>query len=566
MKKIIKKLAVIAFIIVIGVVFTSSVHAETIQGYDTQITIQKEGTIQVAEKISYNFGNEYKHGIFRDIPFIKKNSDGKEYELTVHVESVKDEQGNPYNYSQSKVNNKLDIKIGDADRTITGLHTYIINYLVSGALTYYSDHDELYWNSTGNDWVVGLENVNATVRFPEGVQISSVKTICYTGAAGSTAQECTVQSEQNSTSVSTSYLQVGNGLTLVVSFPKGLVAVLEPKPYTAFENTWYGKLILNITYIILGILSLIWYIILPIYIPLKWYLTGRDPRSQDVRVWYDPPKAKERFLTPAETGSLIDETVDMRDMFGSLIQLAQRGYFQIVEEKKGEFVFKKKKDWKNDAGLLPFETELFEGLFDNNEECRLKGRDVSAAMQKVTEKLYTQIVSDGFFKTNPQSTRTKYFALAGIALFTGNLCLAFIAFVFAKFMPVKTVEGAQQASVARSLKTFLSSQERQLEFQAKNQVMFEKLLPYAVVFGVEKIWAERFKDIALTQPSWYTGQNNAAFNAIYFSSMLHSSVSTFSYIATPTRSSSGFSSGFGGGGGGGGFSGGGGGGGGGGSW
>ena len=93
-------------------------------------------------------------------------------------------------------------------------------------------------------------------------------------------------------------------------------------------------------------------------------------------------------------------------------------------------------------------------------------------------------------------------------------------------------------------------------------MMFEKLLPYAVAFGVEKIWANRFKDIALNQPSWYVGQNNAVFNAVYFSSVLHSSVSTLSYSATPTRSSSGFSSGFGGGG----FSGGGGGGGGGGSW
>jgi len=562
MKKIIKIISAITFIISIGVIFASSVHAEAVQSYDTQITIQKEGTIQVTEKINYDFGNEYKHGIFRDIPFIKKNSDGKEYELTVRVESVKDEQGNSYNYSQSRADNKLNIKIGDANRTITGIHNYIISYVVSGALTYYSDHDELYWNSTGNEWPGDLLEVNTTVRFPEGVQMNLVKTVCYTGVTGSTTQGCTVQSEQNTTSASTHFLPSGSGLTIAVSFPKGLVAVLEPKPYTAFENTWYGKLILNTIYVILGILALIWYIILPIYIPVKWYLTGRDPRSQDVRVWYDPPKAKDRLLTPAETGSLIDETVDMRDMFGSLIQLAQRGYFQIVEEKKGEFVFKKKKDWKNNTELLPFETELLEGLFDNKEECRLKGRDVSAAMQKVTEKLYTQIVSDGFFKINPQSTRTKYFALAGIALFTGNFCLAFVAFVFAKFMPSKTIEGAQQASIAKSLKTFLSSQERQLEFQAKNQLMFEKLLPYAVVFGVEKIWAERFKDIALTQPSWYTGQNNAAFNAIYFSSMLHSSVSTFSYIATPTRSSSGFSSGFGGGG----FSGGGGGGGGGGSW
>ncbi|MCX6730389.1 MAG: DUF2207 domain-containing protein [Candidatus Roizmanbacteria bacterium] len=537
------------------------VHAEIIRSYDSQITIQKEGTMLVEEKINYDYEDAYKHGIYREIPVIKKNSDGKEYELSVKVESVKDEQGASYGYSSSWVNNKLKLKIGDANRTITGLHTYIIRYLVSGALTYYSDHDELYWNSTGNEWPASMENVNTTIRLPEGTQMVDVKTICYTGSVGSTTQDCKVVSEQNSASVSTQRLDVGSGLTFVVRFPKGLIAVLEPKLYTAFENTWYGKIILGVIFTILGILAFIWYVGLPIYIPFKWYWSGRDPRSQAVRVWYDPPQASGRPLTPAETGSLIDETVDMKDIFGTLIQLAQKGFFQIVEEKKGEFTFVKKNDWSGDKKLMTFEKELLNGLFNGKDECKLKGRDLSTAMQKVTDSLYDQIVSDGFFKTNPQSTRTKYFALAGVALFTGNMCLAFVAFVFAKFMPAKTVEGAQQAGIGNSLKTFLTSQERQLEFQAKNQMMFEKLLPYAVAFGVEKIWANRFKDINLTQPSWYTGQNNAAFNAVYFSNSLHSSVSTFSYSATPTRSSSGFSSGFSGG-----FSGGGGGGGGGGSW
>ena len=563
MKNIVKNIMVITFIFVMTVIFSQSVRAEVIRGYDSQITIQKDGKIHVTEKINYDFEDQYKHGIYRYIPTIKKNADGKEYQLSVNVESIADENQAPYTFSQSTVNNNLTIKIGDADRTITGLHTYVIQYLVSGAITYYSDHDELYWNATGTGWVADMENVNVTIHFPDRTPITTVKAACYTGASGSTAQNCTVLTEQTSTSVSASILPAGNGLTIAVSFPKGLVAVLEPTPYVAFENTWYGKLIIGILIAIVGLVALIWYIVLPIYIPSRWYFTGRDPSSQDVRVWYDPPQTKEgRALTAAETGSLIDETVDMRDIFGSIIQLAQAGFFQIVEAKNGEFSFVKKKSWDANKTLLSFEKELLNGLFNAKDECKLKGRDLSGEMNTVTDNLYKQIVQDGFFKTNPQETRTKYYALGGVALFTGNFCLAFVAFIFAKFMPAKTVEGAQQASVGKSLKTFLTSQERQLTFQANAQMMFEKLLPYAVAFGVEKIWANRFKDIALNQPSWYVGQNNAVFNAVYFSSVLHSSVSTLSYSATPTRSSSGFSSGFGGGG----FSGGGGGGGGGGSW
>ena len=549
--------------LVILCVYPRSIHAEIVHSFDSQITVQNDGRISVKEKIDYDFEDVYRHGIYRYIPFIKTNSDGKKYELNLEVQSVKDEQGNAYSYTVTRVNNKVNIKIGDADRTITGLHTYIISYVVSGALTYFSDHDELYWNSTGNDWVVDIEKVNTTIHLPQGIQMSAVKTACYTGVSGSTAQDCSVISEQESSSITASHVSVGSGVTVVVGFPKGLVAVLEPKLYTPFEDTLLGKIIITLIMVIFGIGALIWYVLLPIYIPIKWYLSGRDPAAREARVWYDPPKSKEgRTLTPAETGSLIDETVDMKDIFGSLIQLAQKGYFQIVEKKKGEFILAKKKNWEGDVTVLPFEKNLLEGLFDGSDECKIKDRDLGEEMTQVSNNLYDQVVADGFFKTNPQSTRTLYFAIAGIALFTGNFFLAIVGFIFAKFMPAKTNEGAAQAAVARSLKTFLSSQERQLEFQAKNQMMFEKLLPYAIAFGVEKIWAERFKDISMSQPKWYSSQTNTAFNALYLSSMLHSSVSTFSASATPTRSSSGFSSGFSGGG----FSGGGGGGGGGGSW
>ncbi len=557
-----KKILSLFLISFVSFFVVAPVHAEIIRSYDTQITVQKEGTIEVKEKIVYDFEYLYKHGIYREVPFLKKNADGKQYKMEIQIGSVVDENGTPYTYSTSVVNQLVNIKIGDANRTITGVHTYIIAYTVSGALTYFSDHDELYWNITGDKWVVPIENTSATVRLPSDIAIGDVKSTCYTGVVGSALTNCKSISEQESTTITAERLGVGEGLTAVIGFPKGHVSELKPVLYTAFEDTWYGKLLLGLLFALLGVVAFIWYVALPIYIPLKWYMTGRDPRSESARVWYDPPQTKNgRKLTPAETGSLIDETVDMKDIFGSLIQLAQKGHFQIVEDKKGEFTFVRKSDWDVDGTLMEFEKKLMDGLFKGNEECKLKGRDLSDEMQKVSDSIYRQVVKDGFFKTNPQDTRNKYYALGGVALFTGNIGLAIVSFIFAKFMPAKTDDGAQQASVGKSLKTFLTSQERQLEFQAKNQMMFEKLLPFAVAFGVERIWANRFKDISLVQPSWYVGQNNSTFNAVYFSSRLHHSVSTFSYSATPTRSSTGHSSGFSGG-----FSGGGGGGGGGGSW
>lgn len=538
----------------------SSAHAEAIRSYDTQITITKEGIIEVREKIDYDFEYLYKHGIFREIPFIKKNKDGKQYKMDVNVVSVVDESGVAYPSTTSEANGQIQIKIGDPDRTITGLHTYTITYTVSGALTYFSDHDELYWNVTGNAWKVPMDNVSATVRFPGDMPMGEVKTACYTGVVGSSLANCEMVTEGSSTTLSTKHLSEGEGLTVVVGFTKGYVAILEPTPYTSFEDTWYGRILLGLFFAVVTIGAFIWYIGLPIYIPYKWHRYGRDPKSMDVRVWYDPPKTKKgRALSPAETGTLVDETADVKDIFGSLIQLAEKGYLSIKEEKKGEFTLVEGR-FAGDE-LLSFEKKLLKALFKDGNEIRVKDAKIVTEMQEVMKKLYEQVVSDGFFPESPEAIRTRYYILAGLAMFTGNLVLGVIAFLFGRNMPRKTELGAKQASIGRSLKTFLSSQERQLAFQAKNQMMFEKLLPYAIAFGVEKIWAERFKDMALANPGWYTGYNNSAFNAVYFTNTMHRSVQAFTTAVTPTKSSTGHSSGFSGG-----FSGGGGGGGGGGSW
>lgn len=268
-----------------------------------------------------------------------------------------------------------------------------------------------------------------------------------------------------------------------------------------------------------------------------------------------------RLLTPGEVGALGDETVDLKDISATIVDLARRGYLKIVEKNKGDFyLVRQAKEDKNNE-LLEYEKILLDQFFKSKTELRLKNSDFFQEVEMIKKSLYQQTVTDGLFAKNPQSIGTRYYILAAIALFTGNFFLAFVTFVFGRAMPRKTVEGVDAFNVAKSLKNFLNSQERQLTFQADKQMMFEKLLPYAIVFGVEKIWAKRFANIDIGQPDWYQGYAPARFNSYVFVNSLNSSIASFRSAATPTRSSSGFSSGSSGG-----SSGGGGGGGGGGSW
>lgn len=549
-----------AVVLLLFFVFMSSNHifAEEITNFDSQITILSSGQIQVEERIAYDFGGLYKHGIYRTIPYIKTNKEGKQYKMDINVLSVSDELGKTYRYTSSNVNNNVSIKIGDPNSTITGLHTYVITYSVKGALTYYSDHDELYWNITGNDWTIPILYASTEISFPKELVSDEVKLSCFTGVRGSTAQNCISQFENGKVKSNANVLlSGGEGLTQVIGFPKGIVAVLEPKEVVSFFSTFLGKVVA----LLLGILAFFWYIVYPIWIPIRWVLYGKDPRvGAPVRAWYDPPKTKNnRFLTPSETGVLIDEKVDSRDIFASVIDLARRGYLLIEERKKGSFYFVKQ---KNDEGKLqPFEKQLLEGLFEDGQELHLKNAELVETMNKVKKLLYTEMVTEGYFEKNPETTRTFYLVVGIFGLMTGNLMLFIITLIFGRIMPRKTRLGAEQVNVAKSLRNFLTSQERQLAFQAEKQMFFEKLLPFAIAFGVEQVWAKRFKDMNLHNPSWYRGYNNTAFNSALFMTSMHSSFSKFQGAMTPTSSSSGFSSGFSGG-----SSGGGGGGGGGGSW
>ena len=192
----------------------------------------------------------------------------------------------------------------------------------------------------------------------------------------------------------------------------------------------------------------------------------------------------------------------------------------------------------------------------------IKTLDLAKTLEKVKSMLYKSLVADKFFPSNPNTLRGWYLALAVVSFIIFNPILFLTSLVFGQNMPRKTLFGAGQAAVARSLRNFLISQEKQLAFQAKNQMMFEKLLPFAVAFGVEEIWAGRFKTLGIKNPDWYVSSTGGRFNSVVFAHSLGAGMSGSFAASIAAHSSTGHSSGFSGGG----SSGGGGGGGGGGSW
>lgn len=521
--------------------------------------------MEVVEIIEYDFGAEFRHGIIREIPYIYKNKKGKKFVVELKVESVTDEAYNSLQYEVSKKNDNLRIKIGDPDKLVSGKKICRITYTARGVVTYFSDHNELFWNVTGNKWSVPIIEVGASLKLPSDIPREQISLTCYTGAYGSPAQDCTTKiGDGNVLSFSSNNpFNSFEGLSIVASFPKGFVQVVEPKQYVPFEESLFGKII----FCLLAILFFIYYFLAPFIALYLYFKYGRDPKVDKLIVtWYDPPKDKtSRKLTPAEVGTLVDETVHERDISATIIDLARRGYLKILESESGkEYTFEKKKEFCEDKTLRGHERLLLQGMFGKHTKhvstLHLKKRFYLTA-EKVMKKLYQDMVLMGYFPHDPSKVRQKYTVFAFIALFTLNISLALILFILRHVMPRKTLFGAKSRQFSLGLRQFLISQEHQLEFQEKNYYFFEKLLPYAIVFNVADVWAKRFEGISMEKPEWYEGSSDIFLTPNLFVNSITSSTRAFESLSvSPTTSSTGFRSGFSGGGGssGGGFGGGGG--------
>ena len=155
----------------------------TIASFHTDLTVGSDADLRVEERIEVDF-LEPRRGIYRVIPVRYMDRLGTQFSLGFRLSGVDDGQGNAYGVKVSNEGRNVQIRIGDPDVTVTGRRTYVIRYTVRNALGRFPDHDEIYWNATGNEWGTSIARATATLHLPESVPQDSVKAIGYAGAFG----------------------------------------------------------------------------------------------------------------------------------------------------------------------------------------------------------------------------------------------------------------------------------------------------------------------------------------------------------------------------------------------
>ncbi len=290
---------------------------ERILSFDSHITVHADGSMQVRETIVVqSAGVNIRHGIDREFPTSYTDKLGNNYTVGFEIIGVQ-RDGHAEPYHTADLSNGVRIYFGDAAHLLPdGKHTYIFTYSTSRQLGFFRDHDELYWNVTGNGWAFPIDVATATVVLPPPIR-DSVKSLGgYTGYEKEKGQAFTASTDgENNPTFRAQDLLAKQGLSIVVTWPKGLMTEPTKKEKAQeFASDNRG--------LVAGLVGLL---LVLVYYLVVWTMVGRDPPAGTIVPLYEPPDN----MSPAAMRYLERMGFDMTGFTASIMDLAAKGYLTI---------------------------------------------------------------------------------------------------------------------------------------------------------------------------------------------------------------------------------------------
>lgn len=503
----------------------------TIRDFDVQLVIHADAGLDVTETIDADFFAP-KHGILREIP-IHYAVAMHQYSLRVRLRGVDDGAGSAYQTSVSYENNMMRIRIGSPEVTVRGRRRYRIRYHVDRAILWEGNHawgdgnsSVLRWNATGTEWQVPIEASKVTIHLPRAFNDFELNAEAWTGRYNARGKDYTKRMVDSQTVEFTTIaaLKPREGMTVEITMPAD--AVREPGWWKEFR-WWLAD---NFPYAVFPLTLVASF--------LFWLFRGRDLEgSGTIVVNYEAPEG----LRPAEVGTLIDERVDLLDISATIIDLAVRGYLKIEELESGSW-FSTGNDYlfhklRGPEGLKSFERKLYDKIFRTGDEVALSDLQEKffPVLPRVRNDLYGSLSTNGFFDGNPETVRGTSlvvgillvlavlgaFSLAQHALvgrifflpvvIAGILSVLTVVLI-SRVMPRKTRKGRIAWEKILGLQEYIRRAEVDDIQEQERKGIFERLLPYAIIFGLSKRWGKAFADLYREPPDWYQPAHPADFN------------------------------------------------------
>jgi Predicted membrane protein (DUF2207) len=564
--------------------------------YAVDLRVRPDGALEVQERIVYVFDDQG-HGIERYIPVRYRYDDTHDRVVDVTDVRASSDSGAPVDLLTEEQGGDLYVRIGDPDQLVSGTQSYQLAYTVEGALNDREDHVELAWNAIGDRWETSIEQATMTVTAP-----ALQRARCFYGptgsddSCGSTTLDGVAGDGEATVDFGPVSLQANEGMTVYADLPQGSVDVAPSMlverwtPQRAFSVT---PLTVGLAAVLAGLGGL----------AVRRLAVRRGRDEQSVTALHATSAAGPvagvpvdwraiREMPPGVLGTLVDEKADVVDVTATIVDLAVRRHLRIEELEERRW---KVWDWlltRLDEGpddLAPYESRLLGELFSSGSSVRISDLQDSfhEQMASLRNDLYDEVVRRGWYRVRPDRTRLLWYSVGVVALML-TAGVAVLLAVFTTFglvglalvmpalglllaagaMPARTAEGSAALQQVHALRDYLATSTPQQARWEDTEQTFSTLVPYAMVLGLEKRWAEAFAPLAARPsgeaggsygyaPYWYLGVP-AGLHADGIGG-LGSALSSFASTAgsamssSPSTSSGGGSGGGGGGGGGGGW-------------
>ena len=293
---------------------------ERILSYHSDITVHTNAEMIVTETIRVRAeGQQVRRGIFRDFPTGYRDRYGNRVRVDFELLDVQRDGRPEPHHTQSELNS-VKVYIGREDVFLDpGEYTYAITYRTSHQLGFFENHDELYWNVTGNEWAFAIETASASVTLPESVPLTEVTHEGYTGVAGSKATF--LESEIRDGRIhyrTTRPLGPREGLTIVATWPKGHVE--QPSTWARAQR----MLAINRSFFagIVGFFAVLGYYL------VVWSAVGKDPAKGVIIPQFKPPDG----ISPAAARFIREMGYDHKCFAAGIIDMAVHGTLRIRQE------------------------------------------------------------------------------------------------------------------------------------------------------------------------------------------------------------------------------------------
>ena len=209
---------------------TAKVNQFTIVSFDASYAAVPSGdrlTLQVEERITARFDNR------RTNRGIERRLDARYGDTDIDLAgfTVTDGDGRPLQFQRRTAEDgDVILRIGDPDDYVYGTVTYVVGYTIGNAMVAGPDRQEIYLDVNGTGWLQPFGRVTATLDVSELADSLLGEQACYQGRTGAT-DRCAIVRMGDSFRATAADLGPRETMTIAVGFQPGTVATAVPLPH-----------------------------------------------------------------------------------------------------------------------------------------------------------------------------------------------------------------------------------------------------------------------------------------------------------------------------------------------